>query len=92
VAIAVAVRARFVGLIQAGLRCGVRRWTALGVLWLLLTLAGWVLAAVEPSGNDGEGLAGGLIILAWCGGIVTSLAIRRGQYAVQDCGHVQATI
>jgi len=64
--------------IVAGLRCGVQRWTAFGVLWSMLTLAGWALAVVEPSGSDGEDLSGGLILLAWCGSIVTSFVIRSG--------------
>lgn len=57
-----------------GVRCGNRRWTAVGVVWLVVGLAGWVMAAVAPSG--GEGLVGGLIVSAWVGGIVTSFAIR----------------
>lgn len=64
--------------VLAGLRCGVRRWTAFGVLWLVLAVAGWALAAVEPSGGGGEDLAGGLMLFAWLGGIVTSFVIRRG--------------
>jgi membrane protease YdiL (CAAX protease family) len=60
----------------AGVRCGVRHWTALGVLWSGLVFAGWVIAAVEPSGTRGESLVGGLIIAGWIGGIITSFAIR----------------
>jgi CAAX protease family protein len=44
----------------------------------VLAVAGWTLAAVEPSGGGGEDLAGGLVLLAWLGGIVSSFAIRRG--------------
>jgi len=61
--------------ILVGLRCGVRRWTVVGGLWLTFVLVGWTLAAVEPSG---EGPSGGLIVLGWCGSIATSLWIRRG--------------
>jgi membrane protease YdiL (CAAX protease family) len=44
----------------------------------VLAIAGWVLIASEPSGTDGRDLSGFLILVAWCGGIVTSFAIRRG--------------
>ncbi len=64
--------------ILAGVRCGVWRWTALGVLWSGLVFAGWFIAAIEPSGNRGESLVGGLIIAGWIGGIITSFALRRG--------------
>ncbi len=59
------------------MRCGVWRWTAFGVLWSGLVFAGWAIAAVEPSGR-GESLVGGLIIVGWIGGIITSFAIRPG--------------
>ncbi len=47
------------------------------MLWSGLAFAGWVIAAVEPSGH-GESLVGGLIIIGWIGGIITSFAIRPG--------------
>lgn len=64
--------------ILAGFRCGVRRWAAFGVLWSVFTITGWTLAAVEPSEGGGEDLAGGLLLIAWLGGMVTSGAIRSG--------------
>jgi uncharacterized protein len=51
-----------------------------GVVWLALVAVGWVVAAVEPSGSNGEEASGGLIVLGWCGGIVTSLWIRRDHH------------
>jgi membrane protease YdiL (CAAX protease family) len=50
---------------------------ALGVLWSVLAATGWALVAVEPSGG-GEDLAGGLILVAWLGGVFTSFVIYRG--------------
>ena len=47
-------------------------WIALGVLWTLVAVAGWVAAVV----NDGGSGAGGLIILGWVGAIATTLTIR----------------
>jgi DNA uptake protein ComE-like DNA-binding protein len=49
-----------------------RRWTALGALWSIITLAGWVLAVA----NNGGAAGGLLIILGWAGAIATSFAIR----------------
>jgi hypothetical protein len=52
-----------------------RRWFVLGLVWSIITLAGWILATI----NNG-GAAGGLfIILGWAGAIATSFAIR-GSY------------
>src|SRR5947207_15249108 len=51
------------------------RWSALGVLWSIITLAGWILAVV----NNGGAAGGLLIILGWAGAIATSFAIR-GSY------------
>lgn len=62
--------------ILAGVRCGVRQWTALGVLWSGLVSAGWIIGAVEPAGTLSKSLVGGLIIAGWIGGITTSFAIR----------------
>jgi uncharacterized protein len=64
--------------IVAGVRCGVKRWIGFGVLWSGLALAGWVAAGVEPSGDKGENLVGGLIVAGWIGGAITSFAIRPG--------------
>ena len=49
-----------------------RSWIAWGVLWSLVTVAGWVLAIA----NDGGAGGGGLIILGWAGAVATALAIR----------------
>jgi membrane protease YdiL (CAAX protease family) len=59
----------------AGVRCGVRRWTVLGVLWSALAIAGWVLAG-GSSGAQAKNLGLGLIVLAWIAGVVTSFVIR----------------
>jgi DNA uptake protein ComE-like DNA-binding protein len=49
-----------------------RSWVAWGVLWITVTIAGWV-AAVVSDGGAGGGL---MIILGWCGAIATTLSIR----------------
>jgi DNA uptake protein ComE-like DNA-binding protein len=55
-----------------------RRWWVLGLVWSLVALAGWVLAAANPGRT-----AGGLLIIAgWTGGIASSFAIR-GSYRQQ---------
>ena len=61
--------------ILAGVRCGVRSWTALGVLWSALALAGWAIAVVSPSASIGASLVSGLMVVAWIGGMITSFAI-----------------
>src|SRR5207248_7711626 len=61
--------------VYAGTVMRKRRWTALGVLWSIITLAGWVLAVA----NNGGAAGGLLIILGWAGAIATSFAIR-GSY------------
>jgi hypothetical protein len=58
--------------IAPGLELRHRRWTAWGVLWTLLTVAGWI--AAQP--NDGGSFAGLLVILGWAGAIATTLCIR----------------
>jgi DNA uptake protein ComE-like DNA-binding protein len=49
-----------------------RAWVGWGVLWSLLTFAGWV-GAVTNDGGAGAGLA---IIGGWVGAIATTIAIR----------------
>jgi DNA uptake protein ComE-like DNA-binding protein len=49
-----------------------RSWIGWGVLWSLVTLAGWV-GAVTNDGGAGAGLA---IIAGWVGAIATTIAIR----------------
>lgn len=56
----------------AGVRAGNRRWSALGLLWSLITLAGWIVAVAR----DGSAVGGLLIILGWAGAIASSFAIR----------------
>lgn len=72
----------------AGRRDRVGRWTALGVLWAVVALTGFVLSVSRRSGHGSSGhgsLAGVLVLLAWGGGIVTSLEIR-GQQRRRDAG------
>jgi uncharacterized protein len=60
--------------IVAGVRYRVAWWTAAGVVWTMVTLAGFILSASEPQGHNGA--AGGLLLLGWVGGAVTSFGIR----------------
>lgn len=57
----------------AGVKAQNRRWLALGILWSLITVAGWI-AATTTHGHSG--LAGGVIIVGWVGAIATSFSIR----------------
>lgn len=59
----------------AGDRCGVRRWTVLGLFWPAVALGGWVLTATS-SKTDKPAVAGLLMLAGWIGGIATSFAIR----------------
>jgi DNA uptake protein ComE-like DNA-binding protein len=60
--------------ILAGVRTRCTRWIAFGVFWSLVTLAGWIGAAVSSSKhNSGAGI---VIIVGWVGAIATSFAIR----------------
>jgi DNA uptake protein ComE-like DNA-binding protein len=58
--------------IVPGRELGKRSWVGWGILWTLLTIAGWVGAAA----NDGGAGAGLAIIGGWVGAIATTLAIR----------------
>jgi len=58
--------------IVPGLELHRRRWTAWGVLWTLLSLAGWVIA--QP--DDGGSFAGVLVLVGWIGAIATTLCLR----------------
>jgi DNA uptake protein ComE-like DNA-binding protein len=49
-----------------------RSWVLQGLLWSIITIAGWVLAIV----NHGGAAGGLLIILGWAGGVASSFAIR----------------
>jgi hypothetical protein len=58
-------------------RAGVTRWTALGVFWSTLAVAGWVIDATGPTGGASEAVFSLLLmVVAWVGAIVTSFAIR----------------
>jgi len=65
--------------IYAGVRARVTAWTALGVGWSAIAVAGWILSATTDHShghtNTGAGL---LIILAWAGAAATSFVIRPG--------------
>lgn len=61
--------------IYAGVTVRKRSWVLLGLLWSIITAAGWVLSVA----NNGGGAGGLLIILGWAGAIATSFAIR-GSY------------
>jgi hypothetical protein len=58
--------------IYAGARVHNRRWLALGALWSLITVAGWVVAIA----SNGGAVGGLLIILGWAGAAATSFGIR----------------
>jgi hypothetical protein len=58
-----------------GMRHRRRSWTALGVFWSAVTLAGFILSGSDNQAHSS--LAGGLLLLGWAGGIVTSFMIRR---------------
>lgn len=58
--------------IYAGVRAKRRLWWALGVVWTVIALAGWV-TAIATHGAAASGL---LIILGWAGAATTSFAIR----------------
>ena len=49
-----------------------RTWSLLGLLWSLITVAGWVVAIA----NDGGSPGGLLIIVGWAGAIASSFTIR----------------
>jgi DNA uptake protein ComE-like DNA-binding protein len=50
------------------------RWVMLGIIWSVITLAGWIQAVVSNAHDHGVG--GLLIIVGWVGAIATSFAIR----------------
>jgi uncharacterized protein len=62
--------------VVGGVRCGVRRWTVLGMFWSCLAVGGLVVASIEPATGIEEVLAVVLLAVAWIGGAVTSFAIR----------------
>jgi DNA uptake protein ComE-like DNA-binding protein len=45
-----------------------------GIIWTLVTIAGWILVAVEHKGHNDP--AGVLLILGWVGAIATSFMIK----------------
>jgi uncharacterized membrane protein YeaQ/YmgE (transglycosylase-associated protein family) len=60
--------------IYAGVRARVRRWIAWGAAWSVITLAGWISAAVTHGRDDAIG--GLMMIVGWVGAIATSFLIR----------------
>jgi DNA uptake protein ComE-like DNA-binding protein len=67
--------------IYAGVKARQAVWTALGVLWTLVVIAGFIKDSTGgQSGNDG--IAGMLLIVGWAGAIATSFIIR-GAYERQ---------
>ena len=48
-----------------------RGFTVIGLLWVAVAVTGWVM-----SSSASNGLAGGLIIIAWVGAFATALALR----------------
>jgi DNA uptake protein ComE-like DNA-binding protein len=65
--------------IYAGVKARRLLWVAMGVLFTLVTIAGWIFAVTT---NGGSGAGGGLIILGWVGAIATSFSIRPSYNAV----------
>jgi hypothetical protein len=61
--------------IYAGVKARTPRWVALGVLWSVVVIAGFVADSLSshPGSDD---LAGFLIIAGWVGSIATSFSIR----------------
>jgi DNA uptake protein ComE-like DNA-binding protein len=58
--------------VYAGAAVRKRSWVVLGLLWSMITLAGWVVAIA----NHGGAAGGLLIIVGWAGAIASSFAIR----------------
>jgi DNA uptake protein ComE-like DNA-binding protein len=60
--------------IYAGARARRALWVALGVLWCLIVIAGFIVngASRHPDSDD---LAGGLLIIGWVGAVATSFSI-----------------
>jgi DNA uptake protein ComE-like DNA-binding protein len=73
--------------IYAGAKARRPLWIAMGVLFTLVTIAGWIFA-VTTNGNSGA--AGGLIVLGWVGAIATSFSIRPTYKAVMGSPITQA--
>jgi len=66
--------------IYAGVRARVASWTALGAVWSLVAVAGWILSTASTNNghHHNNGVAGFLLILAWVGAAATSFLIRPG--------------
>jgi len=60
--------------IYAGAKARKPLWIALGILWCLVVIGGWVANGLSshPGSDD---LAGGLLILGWVGAIGTSFSL-----------------
>jgi DNA uptake protein ComE-like DNA-binding protein len=73
--------------IYAGAKARRPLWIAMGLLFTLVTIAGWILAVAT---NGGSGAGGGLIILGWVGAIATSFSIRPNYNVVMASPMTQA--
>jgi hypothetical protein len=60
--------------IYAGAKARQPVWVALGIVWTLITIVGFVLAGAKNGANNGT--AGALLIVGWVGAIATSFAIQ----------------
>jgi DNA uptake protein ComE-like DNA-binding protein len=58
--------------IYAGAKARRPLWIAMGLLFTLVTIAGWILASATSGDSDA---GGGLIILGWVGAIATSFSV-----------------
>jgi membrane protease YdiL (CAAX protease family) len=64
--------------VVAGVRCGVLRWTVLGLFWAGIGLGGFVLTGTSSKSGSSSATVGLLLmVLGWVGGISTSFRIRR---------------
>jgi membrane protease YdiL (CAAX protease family) len=63
--------------VVAGVRCGVLRWTLLGLFWSGLGVGGFVLAGTAGNGSSSATAGLLLVLFGWLGGISTSFRIRR---------------
>jgi DNA uptake protein ComE-like DNA-binding protein len=61
--------------IYAGVKAKRTLWIALGLLWSLVVIAGFVFNAIDGQAGHDD-LAGGLLIVGWVGAIATSFALR----------------
>ena len=60
--------------IYAGVRARMVSATVLGLLFTVITVAGWVKSSISDSGHDD--IAGTLIVIGWIGAVATSFSLR----------------